>query len=146
MVVIAAVDQTNATTSVILEARELAEAFDDELHVVHVLSQSRFADLEQEKVRQTGQPGGRSAGNEYASEIAAELGEIAGLDESEFEPIGLVGDPSQQIVDYATENDARYITIGGRKRSPIGKVVFGSTSQSVLMKTDHPVVTVKRES
>lgn len=142
MVIVAAVDQTDHASRLIREAKTLADAFDEELHVLHVLSQSDFADIEQEEVRRTGQPGGRGAGEEYAAGIATELVE---LPDDEFTAVGLVGDPSDRIVGYADDIDARYIVLGGRKRSPIGKAVFGSTTQSVLMNTDHSVVTVMRD-
>lgn len=141
MVIVAAVDQTNNAQSIVAEGRKLADAFDEELHVLHVLPQSEFADMEQEEVKRTGQPGGRKSGKETAAEIAAELAELT---IEEFTPVGLIGDPSTQIVHYAEENDVHYIVLGGRKRSPIGKAVFGSTTQSVLMNTNQKVVTIMR--
>jgi len=44
------------------------------------------------------------------------------------------------ILDHDEENDLEAIVMGGRKRSPGGKVLFGSVSQSVLMSTDTPVM------
>lgn len=145
MVIVSAVDQTDHAPRLVREGRSLADAFDDELHVLHVLPQSDFADLEQEEVRRTGQPGGRSAGEEYAAGIATELVELVGLPDDEYTAVGLVGDPSDRIVGYADDVDARYVVIGGRKRSPIGKAVFGSTTQSVLMNSDQRVVAVMRD-
>ncbi len=49
-------------------------------------------------------------------------------------------DPVQAILDHESAHDADAIVIGGRKRSPAGKVLFGSVTQSVLMNTDTPVV------
>lgn len=145
MVIATAVDQTDHASRLIREGKSLADAFDEELHVLHVLSQGDFADLEQEEVRRTGQPGGKSAGKEYAAGIATELVELTEIPENEFTAVGLVGDPSDRIVGYAEDVDARYVVLGGRKRSPIGKAVFGSTTQSVLMNTDQTVVTVMRD-
>lgn len=48
-------------------------------------------------------------------------------------------DPVDAILDLAEVNDVDAIVMGGRKRSPGGKVLFGSTSHSVLMNTDIPV-------
>ena len=49
-------------------------------------------------------------------------------------------DPVEAILEQADEHDVDAIVIGGRKRSPAGKILFGSVSHSVLMNTDIPVV------
>lgn len=59
---------------------------------------------------------------------------------------GRVGNPVDTILDEARRIDANYLVIGGRKRTPVGKAVFGSKTQSILLRTDLPVVTVMREA
>lgn len=49
-------------------------------------------------------------------------------------------DPVGAILDQADLHDADEIVLGGRKRSPAGKVLFGSVTMSVLRNTDVPVV------
>lgn len=49
-------------------------------------------------------------------------------------------DPVGAILDQADLYDADEIVLGGRKRSPAGKVLFGSVTMSVLRNTDVPVV------
>lgn len=49
------------------------------------------------------------------------------------------GDPAETIVEVAAEIDVDGITMSGRRRSPTGKMLFGSTTQSVLLAADHPV-------
>lgn len=50
------------------------------------------------------------------------------------------GDPSTEILEYASENDVDLIVVGGRKRSPTGKALFGSVTQDVILTTDLPVL------
>ena len=50
------------------------------------------------------------------------------------------GDPANQILSVAGEIDADTIIMSGRKRSPTGKVLFGSVVQSVLVDADCPVM------
>lgn len=48
--------------------------------------------------------------------------------------------PTEGIQELADEEDVDVIVMGGRKRSPAGKALFGSVTQSVLLNTDRPVV------
>ena len=50
------------------------------------------------------------------------------------------GDPARTIVSAADELAPDLLVLGGRKRSPVGKAIFGSIAQSVILNTDHPVV------
>jgi nucleotide-binding universal stress UspA family protein len=49
------------------------------------------------------------------------------------------GDVTEEILAVAAEYDADVIVMGGRKRSPTGKVLFGSTTQSVMLSASCPV-------
>jgi nucleotide-binding universal stress UspA family protein len=50
---------------------------------------------------------------------------------------------AELIVDTAREMDADLIVIGLRRRSPVGKVLGGSTAQAVLLDANCPVLAVK---
>lgn len=51
--------------------------------------------------------------------------------------------PADEILATAEEVSAELIVIGLRRRSPTGKLLFGSTAQSVLLGADCPVLAVK---
>lgn len=52
------------------------------------------------------------------------------------------GDPPVVIMEVADEIDADRIIMCARKRTPVGKVVFGSVTQSVLLNAETPVTIV----
>ncbi|MBV0924508.1 universal stress protein [Halomicroarcula limicola] len=54
------------------------------------------------------------------------------------------GDPERQIIAVAEELDVDMIVLGGRKRSPLGALVFGSVSQAVILDSERPVAVTGR--
>lgn len=72
----------------------------------------------------------------YAVTEVQEFLEDAGIT---VELRGEVGDSGDVIIDVADEVDADVIVLGGPTQSPIGKVVFGSVGQYVLLNADRPV-------
>ncbi|WP_340100073.1 universal stress protein [Salinibaculum salinum] len=82
-------------------------------------------------------PEGASVTQVDAVKRAEELLEDAGV------PVELregSGDPAESIIESAESLDADAICIAGRKRSPAGKMLFGSVSQSVILNTQRPVL------
>ena len=142
MPIVAAVDRGEGRNRIVERGRELADAYDTELHVVHVLSQSDFLELERTSLDESGRAVEMDRIREIAREIATEAAEGVADD---FTPVGLVGDAPKEILRYASENGAEYVVVGGRKRSPVGKALFGSVTQSVLLNAERPVVAVMAE-
>lgn len=138
MVIVAAVDRARDERETVEEGRSLAAAFDEELHVVHCVEESDFRELERTSYERTGESIDVSELEDAATEIAAE----AAGDTADCQPVGLVGNPTQRLLEYGRENDARYLVVGGRKQSPVGKALFGSVTQSILLNADRPIVTV----
>lgn len=51
----------------------------------------------------------------------------------------------EQIVDFANQIKSNLIVLGLRKRSLVGKVIFGSNSQYIILNAPCPVLTTRRE-
>lgn len=142
MTIVAAVDRSAHAKRIADEANTLANAFDEPLHLVHVLSRSEFVEMEETNVNETGDALNLDQVREIAASIAGEA--IVDTDIS-AETMGLVGDAADEVVRYADEVDARYIVVGGRKRSPVGKAIFGSVTQSVLLNGQQPVLAIRSD-
>ncbi len=52
-------------------------------------------------------------------------------------------DPADDLLEVAKERDASLIVIGVRRRSPVGKLLLGSNSQTILLNAECPVLAVK---
>ncbi|MET0764835.1 MAG: universal stress protein [Blastococcus sp.] len=53
------------------------------------------------------------------------------------------GEIADEVLRVAQEADASVIVIGMRKRSPVGKLLMGSSAQRILLDADRPVLAVK---
>lgn len=56
---------------------------------------------------------------------------------------GKIGRHGSSVVDLADSSEADLLIIGGGKRSPAGKAVFGSIAQDVLLSSPCPVTLVR---
>lgn len=86
----------------------------------------------------------RFATQEDLDELEAMLGE-SGVPFT-LETRGNGPNPAADVVALATKHDASVIVIGLRRRSPTGKLIFGSTAQQILLDADAPVLAVKAKA
>jgi len=111
--------------------------------VAHVFTQEEYdvavEKLDFDRKRDEIDPADVARRHEIIRNITAQL-EEADID---HEVRGAVGDHGESIVDLAGEVGADRIVIGGRRRSPTGKAVFGSVSQTVLLDSPCPVTFVR---
>ncbi|MFC6990160.1 universal stress protein [Haloplanus sp. GCM10025708] len=120
MTVLAAVDEGDGSTSVVQRGHELATAFDEELVVLHVEPETESLDA--------------------AESVAADAIRAALDDREGVTAVGALGDSSTRILREADERDVRYVVLGPRKRTPVGKALMGSVAQLVVLNADRPVV------
>jgi len=80
---------------------------------------------------------GADAANLKSVSTAADRLESAGFD---VEIDQSSGDAAEKVLDKADEIDADIISLAGRKRSPTGKVLFGSVTQDVALESDRTIL------
>lgn len=136
--IVAAIDRTDRADAVIEEATNLGTAFDEVVHLVHVMSRSEFVKRQRDEYEK----GGHGVDPDEIRAIAAEIAQERAGDDSSYQAVGLVGKAEEEIVKYADRENASYIVVSSKKRSPTGKALFGSVSQSVLLNADCPVVSL----
>lgn len=121
MSILTAIDGEAGSRAAVRHGRDLAQAFDDELVVMHVRPETDTRD------------DARTVAQDLVDEI---------IDNKEVTVVGRLGEPDARILREADDRDARYIVLGSRKSSPAGKALFGSVAQIVLLNTDRAVVVV----
>lgn len=145
MTILAAIDIKDDVESLLTTAHDLANAYDDRLAVLYVLPENTYERRRQDLTRRDEDAEYPiSYAEEEAASDAEEVVEtvLGPSDEGSVEAVGRVGEPTREVLEVAEELGARYVVIGGRKRTPTGKALFGSTTQSILLDADRPVVTV----
>jgi len=80
-----------------------------------------------------------------SDEVSSVLGEsgVGSVDwKLELVP-GTTDDTAESILHIATRAGAELLVIGARRRSPVGKLILGSVTQTLILEADMPVLVVK---
>lgn len=148
MAILVAVSESEAMDRVVSIGYELAERYDETAVLLHVVPQTDY-EAHKEAIESADRYSNVSISQEqdsaarFAYRVAQEsLGEF---DDDRLTTRGRVGDPAEEIVAEVTHTDPRYLVLGGRRRSAVGKALFGSITQEVLLEAECPVVTVMTE-
>jgi len=148
MTVLAAIGEREGSDEIVSHAYELSTAYGEPLVVLHVVPEE---DFQEHKASIEGidefQDISFTQGEESAARFAGLVIDraVADVDHDMVETRGRVGDPADMLLAEAESIDPSYIVIGRKHRSPVGKAVFGSTTQEILLNATHPVVTVMLE-
>ncbi|ELZ80989.1 uspA domain protein [Haloferax elongans ATCC BAA-1513] len=140
MAVLAAVSGNKSPDDVVTVANNLAKAHGEELLVLHAISEESFeqrAESTDDYFRDDAVHDAKQVAQRIVKET---LGNTDGV-----RLLGRIGTPASAILDTIEERNPTYIVIGSRKRTPVGKALLGSTTQSVMLHTDVPVVAVPEE-
>ena len=95
MVIVAAVDDSDRADIVLGEAEKLGHAFDDAIHVIHVLTQSKYIDMGRTAAEEMDDSFDIKNVQKEASKVAAEA--VSETD-TMVEFVGRMGDPADEIV------------------------------------------------
>lgn len=147
MTIVAALDDSNRAPTVLAEASSLASDLGEPLHALHVLRRARLTEVLEKEVEgqdHTENYEVKRVGRDVV-ETAAANGDVA-HDVDDVETVVRIGDPSEEVRAYADDVDARCVVVGGRRRSPTGKALFGSVTQRVMLTASVPVLNVPTET
>lgn len=97
-------------------------------------------------VRTTGR--GLGHGHAHGEDAADDLDAIAAELQADGQPFEIAHpegdyDPADEILSAAERYSGRLIVVGIRHRTPVGKLILGSTAQRVLLEASCPVLSVK---
>ena len=123
-------DPTNENANVLDLTRRHAKAFNAKVHVATVLIGSDVDQLDNIEEAKQQLSSVEAAFQDDGISIETKLmfgGQSAG----------------ENLVDYARENNIDEIIIGTRKKSKLGKLIFGSTAQYVILEAHCPVIAAK---
>ena len=125
------------------EAIAVAEPSGAEIVLTHVFSEEEFdgvrSKLGVDPASEGSTPDAVAERHTTTRALAAALTE-AGVS---YSIRGGVGDHADEVVEAASAVGADRVVVGGRRRSPTGKAVFGSVAQDVILSAPCPVTFVR---
>lgn len=139
MTILAAVGGEHEPDRVVTVGEDLANAYDEDLLVVNVIPQDEFE--RRDDVHKTEQYTIEDGQND-AKSVAQSVVKATSDRPGRIRTRGLVGEVVEELLGETDRVNAGYLVISGRKRTAVGKALFGSTTQSVLLNSDIPVVAV----
>ena len=130
MKILVGYEESRVAEAALKVALKHARAFGAELFIVTSLDQGH--ELAKEDI-------------ESAEDKLAKLKITHKIDDIPCETHAIVSllSPGEDLIEFARDNDIDEIVIGVKKRSKVGKLVFGSNAQYVILEADCKVVTVK---
>ncbi|NOQ34820.1 MAG: universal stress protein [Methylococcaceae bacterium] len=137
--ILLAVDFSEHSKEVVLKAKELADYYQAELSLIHVVDSVPLVDIGYE----TAMPFDYDLNEIFMNSAKAKLQELARDLELSFKESWLeLGSPKTEIVRIATENAVDLIVVGSHGRHGLG-LLLGSTANAVLHHAPCDVLAVR---
>jgi nucleotide-binding universal stress UspA family protein len=130
MKILVAYDGSKVSEDAVKLAHKHGQAFKADIHIVTSLEQG--PDLKKEDIDRAESKLEKLKTSFKADNIPCETRAIVSVRSS-----------GEDLVQFVKENDVDEIIIGVRRRSKVGKLVFGSTAQFVILEAPCTVVAVK---
>jgi nucleotide-binding universal stress UspA family protein len=129
MKILVGYEESKVAEEALKVALKQARAFNADLFIVTVLEQSR--ELQKEDI-------------EAAEDRLEKLKRTHNINDLVCETSASVSflSPGEYLVEFAQDNNIDEIVIGVKRRSKVGKLVFGSNAQFVILSSPCPVITV----
>jgi len=129
MKILVGYEESKVADEALAVALKHARAFNADIYIVTVLEQSR--ELQKDDI-------------EAAEDKLQNLKRTHRIDDLVCETVASVSflAPGESLIEFAKDNDIDEIVIGVKRRSKVGKLVFGSNAQYVILNAPCPVVTV----
>ena len=130
MKILVGYDYSTVTQDVLALAKQQAQAFKAEVHLLRSLE--RNPELQRDTIQQAEQ---------NLDQVKREFANM-GLACDTHVVVGRLS-AGEDIVQFAEQNSIDLIVIGVRRRSKVGKLLFGSNAQLIILTAPCPVLTVK---
>lgn len=136
--ILVATDLGDTAERLLRKAKDIARRLDQPLEVLQVIPAE-----DMEALREASPPGDQYVDmivQRVRDELTARVREVVDVDAARV--MVSRGDPADQIVQAAEDRSAEMLVIGVRNRSRVGKLLFGSVAQPVLLRAPCPVLAV----
>jgi nucleotide-binding universal stress UspA family protein len=130
MKILVGYDYSTVTQDVLALAKQQAQAFKAEVHLLRFLEQG--PELSREAIQQAEQ---------NLDQVKRDFATLALACDTHVVVSALSA--GEEIVQFAEQNSIDLIVIGVRRRSKVGKLLFGSNAQLIILTAPCPVLTVK---
>lgn len=137
-ILLAVDDDEDRMQPVVDHAAKIAEALNSTVVLFHVYSTDTFSERLNDFELDSADPAELAKRNATIRAAASRLRE-EGVD---LTIEASTGDPSAEIISHVESHNIDQVFLGGRNRSPAGKLVLGSVSQDVLLSVDVPCTVV----
>ncbi|SFR32222.1 MULTISPECIES: universal stress protein [Halorubrum] len=125
------------------EAIAIAEPADAEIVLTHVFDREEFDETRANLGFDEGSEGATPDAVAERHKTTRALSKALSAAGVRHSVRGAVGDLADEVVETADSVKADRVVVGGRRRSPTGKAVFGSVAQEVMLSAPCPVTFVR---